>query len=134
MLRLSNLCLKQINFFPEIYTFKIDMNALVLEDPFLKIKYFSWKKFFLKHISFKMAVFQTQSEFWKHKVQLSESFSIYQKLFQGPSEPWSYGSRIYNYLCNQCLSPLMFESRSGRGVQHYAIKFASSVSNTNLTV
>jgi len=23
---------------------------------------------------------------------------------QGPS--WSYGSWIYNYLCNQCLSPL----------------------------
>jgi hypothetical protein len=21
--------------------------------------------------------------------------------------PWSYGSRIYNYLCNKCLSPLM---------------------------
>jgi hypothetical protein len=25
----------------------------------------------------------------------------------GPSWPWSYGSWIYNYLCNQCLSPLM---------------------------
>ena len=24
-----------------------------------------------------------------------------------PSWPWSYGSWIYNYLCNQCLSPLM---------------------------
>ena len=24
-----------------------------------------------------------------------------------PSSPWSYGSWIYNYLCNQCLSPLM---------------------------
>jgi len=24
----------------------------------------------------------------------------------GPSWPWSYGSWIYNYLCNQCLSPL----------------------------
>jgi hypothetical protein len=27
--------------------------------------------------------------------------------FQGPSWPWSYGSWIYNYLCNRCLSPLM---------------------------
>ena len=26
---------------------------------------------------------------------------------RGPSCPWSYGSWIYNYLCNQCLSPLM---------------------------
>ena len=24
-----------------------------------------------------------------------------------PSWPWSYGRWIYNYLCNQCLSPLM---------------------------
>jgi hypothetical protein len=27
--------------------------------------------------------------------------------YKGPSWPWSYGSWIYNYLCNQCLSPLM---------------------------
>ena len=26
---------------------------------------------------------------------------------EGPSWPWSYGSWIYNYLCNRCLSPLM---------------------------
>jgi len=27
---------------------------------------------------------------------------------QGPSWPWSYyGSLIYNYLCNRCISPLM---------------------------
>ena len=25
-----------------------------------------------------------------------------------PSWPWSYGSWIYNYLCNQCLSPLVW--------------------------
>jgi len=25
----------------------------------------------------------------------------------GPSWPWSYGSWIYNYQCNQSLSPLM---------------------------
>jgi len=25
----------------------------------------------------------------------------------GPSWAWSYGSWIYNYLCNQCLSPLL---------------------------
>jgi len=26
---------------------------------------------------------------------------------RGPSWPWSYGSWIYNCLCNQCPSPLM---------------------------
>jgi len=25
---------------------------------------------------------------------------------RGPLWSWSYGSCIYNYLCNQCLSPL----------------------------
>ena len=29
-------------------------------------------------------------------------------IISGPSWPWSYGSWIYNYLCNQCLSPLMW--------------------------
>jgi hypothetical protein len=28
-------------------------------------------------------------------------------IWQGPSWPWSYGCWIYNYLWNQCLSPLM---------------------------
>jgi hypothetical protein len=28
-------------------------------------------------------------------------------IWTGQSWPWSYGSWIYNYLCNQCLSPLM---------------------------
>ena len=38
------------------------------------------------------------SEFWDQR----ES-----NLRQGLSWPWSYGSWIYNYLCNQCLSPLI---------------------------
>ena len=28
-------------------------------------------------------------------------------LIEGQSRPWSYGSWIYNYICNQYLSPLM---------------------------
>jgi hypothetical protein len=48
---------------------------------------------------------------------------------KGPSWAWSYGGWIYNYLCNQCLSPLMLwvESQSGWGVQHYVIKFVSDL-------
>jgi hypothetical protein len=30
----------------------------------------------------------------------------------GPSWSWSYGSLIYNFLCNQCLSPLKLWVRS----------------------
>jgi hypothetical protein len=36
------------------------------------------------------------------------SFGIQQ---QGPSWSWSCGSWIYNYLCNQCLSPLTLKVR-----------------------
>ena len=31
---------------------------------------------------------------------------------QGPIWSWSYGSWIYNYLCNQCLSPLKLSVRT----------------------
>jgi hypothetical protein len=37
----------------------------------------------------------------------------------------SYGSWIYNYLCNHWCCE--FESQSGRGVQHYVIKFVSDL-------
>ena len=36
---------------------------------------------------------------WRH------AYPIY--FFSGPPWPGLYGSWIYNYLCNQCLSPLM---------------------------
>jgi len=31
--------------------------------------------------------------------------------YMGPSWTWSYCSWIYNYLCNQCLSPLKLCAR-----------------------
>jgi hypothetical protein len=36
---------------------------------------------------------------------------LLKKIYLGPSWPWSYGSWIYNYLCSQCLSPLMLRVR-----------------------
>ena len=36
-------------------------------------------------------------KFWSFKV-----------VFRGLSWLWSYSSWLYNYLCNQCISPLMF--------------------------
>ena len=42
-----------------------------------------------------------------HIVDMSlHSDTSYQISVQGPSCWWSYGSWIYNYLCNQCISPL----------------------------
>ena len=40
------------------------------------------------------------------------------KIYLGPSWPWSYGSWIYNYLCNQCLSPLMLWVRISIRARH----------------
>jgi hypothetical protein len=37
-------------------------------------------------------------------IQLTINSSLL--LFKGQSRSWSFGSWIYNYLCNQCLSPL----------------------------
>ena len=37
-------------------------------------------------------------------IQLTINSSLL--LFKGQSWSWSFGSWIYNYLCNQCLSPL----------------------------
>jgi len=46
--------------------------------------------------------------------------------FEWPS--WSYGSCIYNYLCNRCLSPLMWVRISLRArCTTYVIKFVSDL-------
>jgi len=47
----------------------------------------------------------------KHFFKLSLDFRLYKSWFTYHYEvrlSWSYGSWIYNYLCNQCLSPLMW--------------------------
>jgi len=43
--------------------------------------------------------------FFKHEA-LWIYFSSLNTYFRGPSWSWSYGSWIYNYPCNQCLSLL----------------------------
>ena len=40
--------------------------------------------------------------------QLYACHELFLNLNMGPWWPWSHGSWIYNYLCNQCLSPLIF--------------------------
>jgi hypothetical protein len=69
---------------------------------------------------------------WKPKLKFKDCFNLYfchwsrQNMFLilymyrhdtvntfrlGPSWSWSNGSWIYNYLCNQCISPLMLWAR-----------------------
>jgi hypothetical protein len=44
---------------------------------------------------------------YKWCMRLGNIIKIYFNTVRGPSWPWSYGGWIYNYICNQCLSPLM---------------------------
>jgi hypothetical protein len=39
--------------------------------------------------------------------QVTSKLSVISNLTWGPLWQWSYGSWIYNYLCNRCLSPLI---------------------------
>jgi len=45
-----------------------------------------------------------QWHYGKDEIECFDSF--FSKFFKGSSCSLSYGSWIYNYLCNQCLSPL----------------------------
>jgi len=69
----------------------------------------------------------------KHICDLSKSIKGHKRsdlhMYEGPSWSWSYGSWIINYLCNQCLSPLMLWVRISimSDVQHYVIKFVSDL-------
>jgi len=57
---------------------------------------------------------QTEMSWYYNKTSIS-------KITQEPSRSWSYGSWIYNYLCNQWLSPLMFWVRINLGARCTAL-------------
>jgi hypothetical protein len=44
-------------------------------------------------------------------------YNLWHVIPKGLLWPWSYGSWIYNYLCNQCLSPLMVWVRISIGAR-----------------
>jgi hypothetical protein len=49
---------------------------------------------------------QVTDKLYRHNV-VYLALVVSDKNIKGPLWPWSYGSWIYNYVCNQCLSPLM---------------------------
>ena len=59
---------------------------------------------FFKYIYAKTLFFGFPIKFFFWRIYNEESSHT---TIPGPSWLWSYGSWIYNYLCNQCLSPLM---------------------------
>ena len=66
----------------------------------------------------------------RHNISYSVScHDEFSQICLRPSWSWSYGSWIYNYLCNRCLSPLIVSSNPVHGdvypMQHYVIKFVS---------
>jgi hypothetical protein len=66
--------------------------------------------------------------YWWRKPDI---FNIHYVTCKEPSWSWSYGSWIYNYLCNQYLSPLKLWVRTQFMVrctlQFYVIKFVSDL-------
>ena len=68
---------------------------------------FSWSKnkrvFFTRHVTNfgKVMVYSPILTYVK-------KYIILWRDFRNCEVPWSYGSWIYDYLCNQCLSPLKF--------------------------
>jgi hypothetical protein len=62
--------------------------------------------------------------YWWREPEVPEKTTNLPQVWREQSWPWLYGSWIYNYLCNQCLSPLTLrvQIRWGQGVQHYVIK------------
>jgi hypothetical protein len=86
-------------------------------------------------------VFISKKKIMWHTLLMND-YNYYHML--GPSWPWSYGSWIYNYLCNQCLSSLMLWVRISIGArcttlcdkvcQWLAIgRWYSPISSTNKT-
>ena len=59
-----------------------------------------------------------QTIYWQHREYNVQCIIIQYINLEGPSWSLSFGSWIYNYLCNQCLSPLKLWVRIplGRGV------------------
>ena len=41
---------------------------------------------------------------------MQELGAVYNNTLEGPSWSWSYGSWIYNYLCNQFVRLMMFNN------------------------
>ena len=83
-----------------------------------------------------------RNEWWLHpfyKLQLEtfywiwllHSFSLFHWYFSGPSWSWSSGSWIYNFLCNQYLSPLKLWVRTPSTGRWFSLD--TRVSSTNRT-
>jgi hypothetical protein len=71
---------------------------------------------------------------WQLLVIVSIPYFVY-VIIMGPSWSWSYGSWIYNYMCNQCLLPLMLWVRNPvmERCTRYNISPGTPVSSTNKT-
>ena len=66
-----------------------------------KVLVFFWICMVVINIVFSKNIFAVFVLCWSHYSWLCYLY------IEGTSWPWSYGSWIYNCLCNQCLSPLM---------------------------
>jgi hypothetical protein len=83
------------------------------------MQYISWSGSWYENTTINCRIFSfINGIFFKHNN--SENCFLQDKVlvyiyftfsFKQPSKSWWYGRWIYNYLCNQCLSPLMLRVR-----------------------
>ena len=67
---------------------------------------FSNRRPILKLDCFDSSINSHYGKLLHHGYCFQNPLDTFTKFYQGLSWPWSYGSWIYNYLCNQCLTPL----------------------------
>jgi hypothetical protein len=99
---------------------------------------YNWNiaKFGIKHQSINQSINQY---FYMNLRMMRVNLLHCNTLFLGPSWSWSYGSWIYNYLCNQCLSPLivldttLFDKDCQWLVTGWWFSLGTPVSSTNKT-
>ena len=67
---------------------------------------FKWRSYWVM-VQFVMIKIKVMDKWKNDFANIRNQNSAHGYNVEGPVVPWPHGSWIYNYLCNQCLSPLM---------------------------
>ena len=111
---------------------------LKLYNPFISHFHLFFNLHVIELFHFKLAKYAILVNLSRSKICSLKNFDRHTHILQGLLWSWSYGSWIYNYLCNQCLSPIMLWVRITlrQGVLNITLcdkVWFSLVSSTNKT-
>ena len=99
--------------------FKLTTLVLLLNSAYVKL----CEELYI--VAFFVRFYKSMVEYFRPSLIFWNVHMIY--IYKGSSWSWSYGSWIYNYLCNQCLSPLnvMSSNPTHAWCTHYTIMWSS---------